>query len=48
VLYLMTNEWAQTEDDVLWRRSKLGLRHTPAEREALARFMVESIGRAAT
>ncbi|MDB5602817.1 MAG: glycerol-3-phosphate dehydrogenase [Xanthobacteraceae bacterium] len=47
VLYLMTNEWAQTEDDVLWRRSKLGLRHTPAEREALARFMVESIGRAA-
>lgn len=45
VLYLTTNEWAQTADDVLWRRSKLGLRHSPAEREALARFMVESIGR---
>ena len=26
VRYLMTNEWAQTADDVLWRRSKLGLR----------------------
>ena len=26
VRYLMTKEWAQTADDVLWRRSKLGLR----------------------
>jgi glycerol-3-phosphate dehydrogenase len=26
VRYLMEREWAQTEDDVLWRRSKLGLR----------------------
>ena len=29
VRYLMAHEWAQTADDVLWRRSKLGLRLTP-------------------
>ena len=36
VRYLMEREWAQTEDDVLWRRSKLGLRFSPQERERLA------------
>jgi glycerol-3-phosphate dehydrogenase len=44
VRYLMQREWAQTEDDVLWRRSKLGLRFSPEEREALARFMAATIG----
>jgi glycerol-3-phosphate dehydrogenase len=39
VRYLMEHEWAQTADDVLWRRSKLGLRLAAAEKEALARFM---------
>jgi len=39
VRYLMTTEWAQTADDVLWRRSKLGLRFSAAERNALERFM---------
>ena len=39
VRYLMAHEWAQQPDDVLWRRSKLGLRLTVAEKEALARFM---------
>ena len=29
VRYLMTHEWAQTADDVLWRRSKLGLLVSP-------------------
>ena len=29
VRYLVENEWAQTADDVLWRRSKLGLKATP-------------------
>jgi len=33
VRYLMEREWAQTEDDVLWRRSKLGLRLSPEERD---------------
>jgi glycerol-3-phosphate dehydrogenase len=44
VRYLMQHEWAQTEDDVLWRRSKLGLRLPRSERERLARFMAASVG----
>ena len=44
VRYLMHHEWAQNEDDVLWRRSKLGLRVTPEQRSALARFMADAIG----
>jgi len=39
VRYLVENEWAQNVDDVLWRRTKLGLVATPDEREALSRFM---------
>jgi len=44
VRYLMRQEWAQTEEDVLWRRTKLGLRFTPEERQALARFMAGTAG----
>lgn len=40
VRYLMTKEWARFADDILWRRSKLGLTTAPAERERLAAFMV--------
>jgi glycerol-3-phosphate dehydrogenase len=39
VRYLMSKEWAQTADDVLWRRSKLGLRASEAQRAALDHFM---------
>ena len=39
VRYLVENEWAQTADDVLWRRSKLGLKATAEERAALDRFI---------
>jgi glycerol-3-phosphate dehydrogenase len=44
VRYLMEREWAQTEDDVLWRRSKLGLHFAPEDRQRLARFMTATIG----
>jgi glycerol-3-phosphate dehydrogenase len=44
VRYLMDKEWAQTADDVLWRRSKLGLRFSAAERTALERFMAQPNG----
>jgi glycerol-3-phosphate dehydrogenase len=44
VRYLMEREWAQTEDDVLWRRTKLGLRLLPDERERLAKFMAGMVG----
>ena len=35
VRHLMTEEWACSADDIVWRRSKLGLRMTPAEIAAL-------------
>jgi glycerol-3-phosphate dehydrogenase len=42
VRYLMDKEWARFPDDVLWRRSKLGLTMPPEGREALAAFMAAS------
>jgi glycerol-3-phosphate dehydrogenase len=39
VRHLKANEWAQTADDVLWRRTKLGLRLSASEKDSLARFM---------
>ena len=39
VRYLVENEWAQSADDVLWRRSKLGLTATPEQHTALGRFI---------
>lgn len=39
VRYLMRAEWAQRAEDVLWRRSKLGLRLSEAEQQALDGFM---------
>ena len=42
--YLVENEWAQTAEDVLWRRSKLGLTATDLERDAVGRYMTSLIG----
>jgi len=42
VRYLAQNEWALTAEDVLWRRTKLGLRFTPEEAEALDQYMNDS------
>jgi glycerol-3-phosphate dehydrogenase len=39
VRYLMTKEWARFPDDILWRRSKLGLTMPPQDRDRLAKFM---------
>jgi glycerol-3-phosphate dehydrogenase len=36
VVHLVENEWAMTADDVLWRRTKLGLRISEAERSRLS------------
>ncbi|TBW34877.1 glycerol-3-phosphate dehydrogenase [Siculibacillus lacustris] len=46
VRHLMEREWAIDAEDVLWRRSKLGLTATPAMVAALDAFMAER--RAAT
>lgn len=39
VAYLMNREWARTADDILWRRTKLGLRFNSAERAALEDYV---------
>ncbi len=39
VRWLMRREWALSADDVLWRRSKLGLRVSDEERRRLEAFM---------
>jgi glycerol-3-phosphate dehydrogenase len=39
VRYLVENEWAQTAEDVLYRRSKLGLKATEEETAALSQFI---------
>ena len=41
VRHLMTKEWARFPDDVLWRRTKLGLTMPAEGREALRVFMIE-------
>jgi glycerol-3-phosphate dehydrogenase len=43
VRYLMTQEWARFPDDILWRRSKLGLTMPAQDREALAGFMTSVV-----
>jgi glycerol-3-phosphate dehydrogenase len=37
--YLATQEWAQTADDILWRRTKLGLRFDSAQTAALTAYL---------
>jgi len=41
--YLMDREWARTADDVLWRRSKQGLRFNASQTAELARYMAERL-----
>jgi glycerol-3-phosphate dehydrogenase len=41
--YMIAHEWAQTTEDVLWRRSKLGLIATAEEGAAIGRF-IASVG----
>lgn len=41
VEHLMRREWARSAEDVLWRRTKLGLRFSPEERQALDEYMTK-------
>ena len=41
--WLIDREWAQTAEDVLWRRSKLGLRFTREQADALANWMSTAV-----
>ncbi|MEM7057090.1 MAG: glycerol-3-phosphate dehydrogenase [Pseudomonadota bacterium] len=44
VRWLMDREWARTTDDILWRRSKLGLRLTREEVDDLDQWMNSTRG----
>ena len=44
VRYLIEREWALGAEDILWRRSKLGLKLSAAERANLDRFMAQPRG----
>lgn len=44
VRYMMVQEWALTAEDVVWRRSKLGLVMSESEIAALDRFMQAETG----
>jgi glycerol-3-phosphate dehydrogenase len=41
--YLMTSEWARCAEDILWRRSKLGLRFTPLQAKKLSAYIDKKI-----
>lgn len=41
VRYMMRTEWARTAEDILWRRTKLGLEFTPEQASELDRAMNE-------
>ena len=42
--YLRREEWAETADDILWRRSKLGLRFSADQRAALETYLTQTAG----
>lgn len=41
--YLIAQEWARSAEDVLWRRTKLGLHFSPEQTERLAAYITERI-----
>ncbi len=41
--FLRRTEWARTADDILWRRSKLGLHMTEAQRERVAEWTATEV-----
>jgi glycerol-3-phosphate dehydrogenase len=43
IAYLVDKEWARTAEDILWRRSKLGLHLSKDEQEALGQHLAPEI-----
>ena len=48
VAHLVGREWAMTADDILWRRSKLGLRVSQEERAGLAEWLASRVSASAS
>lgn len=46
ITYLMQREWAVSADDILWRRSKLGIHMTADQREAVTAYLMKKRTRA--
>ena len=44
VEYLIAHEWARTADDILWRRTKIGIHTGPETREKVAALLTAPIG----
>jgi glycerol-3-phosphate dehydrogenase len=47
VRYLIRQEWARSANDIVWRRTKLGLHMSKSERDAVVAFMTGQGARAA-
>jgi glycerol-3-phosphate dehydrogenase len=45
---MIANEWAREADDILWRRTKCGLKTDAAARGCLADYLSERITAAAS
>lgn len=43
--YLIKNEWATSSEDILWRRTKLGLIMNEQEKMALNNYLLETLGK---
>lgn len=41
--FLVAQEWAMTAEDILWRRTKLGLRFSPEEAARLSAYLTEKV-----
>ena len=41
--YLIEHEWARTLEDVIWRRTKQGLRLSEAQKANLEQYIVEKV-----
>jgi glycerol-3-phosphate dehydrogenase len=47
ISHMVTDEWAVTAEDVLWRRSKCGLMMSGPERDRVAAYLAEQAARIA-
>jgi len=43
--FLMDTEWAMSAEDVVWRRTKLGLRLSPSDVESVSDYITSNIGK---
>jgi glycerol-3-phosphate dehydrogenase len=43
--YLIASEWAKSADDILWRRSKLGLRFSKTAHDVLDSYVTAAVGK---